>query len=64
MATPMVCKTYDMGVEKVEKLYESSYCLKGVLKAKHTADAVLFLCSEDSEFVTGYKYLVVNGGYT
>lgn len=39
----MVCKTYDMGVEEVEKLYESSYCLKGVLKAKHTADAVLFL---------------------
>jgi len=42
VATPMVCKTYDMGVEEVEKLFESSYCLKGVLKAKHIADAVLF----------------------
>ena len=33
-----------------------------MLKAKHVADAVLFLASEDSEFVTGHN-LVVDGGY-
>ncbi|KAB5525207.1 hypothetical protein DKX38_022956 [Salix brachista] len=63
VATPMVCELTNMGVEEVEKLYESSYCLKGVLKAKHVADAVLFLASEDSEIVTGQN-AVVDGGYT
>ncbi|KAF9668095.1 hypothetical protein SADUNF_Sadunf15G0092400 [Salix dunnii] len=62
VATPMVCEANNMGVEEVEKLYESSYCLKGVLKAKHIADAVLFLASANSEFVTGQN-LLVDGGY-
>ncbi|KAG5230399.1 hypothetical protein OIU76_022435 [Salix suchowensis] len=62
VATPMVCELNNIGVEEVEKLYESTYCLKGVLKAKHVADAVLFLASEDSEFVTGQN-VVVDGGY-
>ncbi|KAG5230397.1 isopiperitenol/carveol dehydrogenase [Salix suchowensis] len=62
VATPMVCEANNMGAEEVEKFYESSYCLKGVMKAKHVADAVLFLASEDSEFVTGQN-LVVDGGY-
>ncbi|KAF9668094.1 hypothetical protein SADUNF_Sadunf15G0092300 [Salix dunnii] len=61
--TPMVCEANNMGVEEVEKLYESSYCLKGVFKAKHIVDAVLFLASADSKFVIG-KNLVVDGGYT
>jgi enoyl-[acyl-carrier-protein] reductase (NADH) len=52
-----------MGVEEVEKTFESTSCLKGVLKLKHVANAVLFLASEDSEFVTGHN-LVVDGGFT
>ncbi|KAF9668092.1 hypothetical protein SADUNF_Sadunf15G0092100 [Salix dunnii] len=62
VATPMVCEANNMGVEEVEKLYESSYCLKGVLKVKHIADAMLFLASADSKFVTG-KNLVDDGEY-
>ncbi|KAG6746232.1 hypothetical protein POTOM_050762 [Populus tomentosa] len=62
VATPLACKKMNMGVEEAEEAFEPHYCLKGVLKAKHVADAVLFLASEDSEFVTGHN-LVVDGGY-
>ncbi|KAB5525204.1 hypothetical protein DKX38_022953 [Salix brachista] len=62
VATPMVCEANNMGVEELEKLFVSISCLKGVLKAKHIADAVLFLASADSEFVTGQN-LMVDGGY-
>uniref|UniRef100_A0A6N2NLN9 Uncharacterized protein n=1 Tax=Salix viminalis TaxID=40686 RepID=A0A6N2NLN9_SALVM len=62
VATPMVCEANNMGVEELEKLFVSICCLKGVLKAKHIADAVLFLASTDSEFVTGQN-LMVDGGY-
>ncbi|KAJ6970355.1 hypothetical protein NC653_034828 [Populus alba x Populus x berolinensis] len=51
---------WPLGVEEVEKTFESTSCLKGVLKLKHVANAVLFLASEDSEFVTGHD-LVVDG---
>ncbi|KAJ6294351.1 hypothetical protein OIU76_022431 [Salix suchowensis] len=43
VATPLVCEKIGMGVEEVEKLFEPHYCLEGVLKAKHVADAVVFL---------------------
>lgn len=59
-ATPLICKAFGMGVEEVEKTFESTSCLKGVLKLKHVANAVLFLASENSEFVTGHN-LVVDG---
>ncbi|KAJ6875342.1 hypothetical protein NC652_034916 [Populus alba x Populus x berolinensis] len=49
---------WPLGVEEVEKTFESTSCLKGVLKLKHVANAVLFLASEDSEFVTGHDLLV------
>ncbi|KAL4363792.1 hypothetical protein GQ457_04G036710 [Hibiscus cannabinus] len=48
---------------EAEQLFESYTSLKGaVLKAKHVADAVVFLASQDSEFVTGHD-LVVDGGF-
>ncbi|XP_031276276.1 (-)-isopiperitenol/(-)-carveol dehydrogenase, mitochondrial-like [Pistacia vera] len=63
VATPGVCKSLgDMEAEEVEKLSEPYPCLKGIIvKAKHVADTVLFLASEDSAFVSGHD-LVVDGG--
>ncbi|KAG6745933.1 hypothetical protein POTOM_050443 [Populus tomentosa] len=53
-------KSTSYQLEEVEKTFESTSCLKGVLKLKHVANAVLFLASEDSKFVTGHD-LVVDG---
>ncbi|XP_050225630.1 (-)-isopiperitenol/(-)-carveol dehydrogenase, mitochondrial-like [Mercurialis annua] len=63
IGTPMLIKA--LGVsnqEEVEKAYESHYPLKGVLKVKHVADAVLFLACQDSEFITGHN-LAVDGAF-
>jgi len=57
----MVCNTFGRSEEEIERMFEPSSSLKGVLKAKHVADAVVFLASEDSEFVNGHN-LVVDGG--
>ncbi|KAF8390275.1 hypothetical protein HHK36_024800 [Tetracentron sinense] len=64
LATPLLCKAYQIeGEEEVEKLFEPFTSLKGVgLKVKNVADAVLFLASDDSTFVTGHD-LLVDGGY-
>ncbi|KAK3226140.1 hypothetical protein Dsin_006002 [Dipteronia sinensis] len=62
VATPMVCEKTGMEAEEVERTFESSYYLNGVLKAKHVADAVVFLASDESEFITGHN-LAVDGGY-
>ncbi|KAM3319051.1 short-chain dehydrogenase reductase 3b [Capsicum chacoense] len=63
VATPMLEKSMKMSVDEIEKLFESMNCLKnGVLRASHVADAVLFLASDDSQFVTGHN-LVVDGGF-
>ncbi|KDP31200.1 hypothetical protein JCGZ_11576 [Jatropha curcas] len=62
VATPLLCKLSGIGMKEVEKAFESSYCLGGVLKVKHVAEAVLFLACDDSEFVTGHN-LVVDGGF-
>ncbi|EEF52114.1 (-)-isopiperitenol/(-)-carveol dehydrogenase, mitochondrial [Ricinus communis] len=63
VATPLTCKDFGMETEEdVEKAFESSYWLKGVMKVKHVTDAVLFLACQDSEFITGHN-LVVDGGF-
>ncbi|KAK0587772.1 hypothetical protein LWI29_028702 [Acer saccharum] len=62
VATPLICGHMEMEAEKVERTFESSYYLNGVLKAKHVADAVVFLASDESEFITGHN-LTVDGGY-
>ena len=49
--------------EEVDKVVELSSNLKGgVLRPKNVADAVVFLASEDSQFVTGHN-LVVDAGF-
>lgn len=57
--------TVDSGMtssEVVEKVFGPFTPLKGIrLTAKHIADAVLFLVSNDSAFVTGHD-MVVDGG--
>ncbi|XP_048329106.1 (-)-isopiperitenol/(-)-carveol dehydrogenase, mitochondrial-like [Ziziphus jujuba] len=63
LATPLTCKGFGLEAAEVEKLYESSACLKGVaLKTQHVANAVLFLACDESEFVNGAD-LAVDGGY-
>ncbi|CAJ1975245.1 unnamed protein product [Sphenostylis stenocarpa] len=64
LATPLTRAAHPtMEIEELQKMYAQSCRLKGVfLTAKHVADAVLFLASGDSEFVTGLD-LVVDGSF-
>ena len=64
LATPLTCKLPWMSEEKVQEDYGQFARLKGVvLTPKHVANAVLFLASSDSEFVTGHD-LHVDGSFT
>ncbi|KAK2663955.1 hypothetical protein Ddye_002529 [Dipteronia dyeriana] len=62
VATPMLCEQMGMEAEEVERTFQSSYYLNGVLKVKHVANAVVFLASGESDFITGHN-LVLDGAY-
>jgi NAD(P)-dependent dehydrogenase (short-subunit alcohol dehydrogenase family) len=59
----MTCKLLDADPKEVELIFSKYSRLEGVfLNTKHVADAVLFLVSNESEFVTGLD-LLVDGSY-
>ncbi|KAM7473475.1 hypothetical protein LguiB_020718 [Lonicera macranthoides] len=61
--TELTCKTPG-AAEAVRRTYEPLNSLKGVeLTVGHVADAVLFMASDESQFITGHD-LVVDGGLT
>lgn len=63
LATPLTCKKLGVSMEEAQEVYGQYARLKGVvLTPKHVADAVLFLASHESEFVTGHD-LRVDGGF-
>ncbi|KAI4343831.1 hypothetical protein L6164_011136 [Bauhinia variegata] len=63
IATPLTCKLHGLEMEEMQKVYGQLARLKGVVfTPKHVADAVLFLSSDDSQFVTGHD-LVVDGSH-
>ncbi|CAK9183386.1 unnamed protein product [Ilex paraguariensis] len=60
--TRLICKSQEE-IMGVRKRYEPLTSLKGtVLSVRHVADAVLFLVSDESAFITGHE-LAVDGGF-
>ncbi|CAN6717842.1 unnamed protein product [Malus baccata var. baccata] len=64
VVTPLFCWQFQVEAEDAENLYEAQLGLKAGkrMSAENVADAVVFLASDDSEFVTGHN-LVVDGGF-
>ncbi|KAF3437714.1 hypothetical protein FNV43_RR20470 [Rhamnella rubrinervis] len=62
VATPMMCEHFGTEKEVAMKMMEKFSRLEGVTTEKHVADAVSFLASDESEFVTGHD-LAVDGAF-
>ncbi|RZC56066.1 hypothetical protein C5167_014916 [Papaver somniferum] len=64
VGTPLACDIGKISARHVEAYTAKMSLLKGIiLKAKHIADAALFLASDDSVYLNGHN-LVVDGGFT
>lgn len=64
VATPLTCTAFNLKPHEVEANSSAISNLKGVvLKARHIAEAALFLASDESLYISGHN-LVVDGGFT
>ncbi|KAF8413624.1 hypothetical protein HHK36_001616 [Tetracentron sinense] len=64
VATPMTCSVYNLDPSTIEASSSALSHLKGiVLKARHVAEAALFLASDESAYISGHN-LTVDGAFS